>query len=196
MKRFAGLLLLAMSVAAAWTAVGCRCPRCPLDSMDGVGVSLPSSPNAAERGALYSAFALVAAEAGPEAPEVQALDAALSGHNVVIGRFLVTRDTSHIRGYALLSDGRVALEERYARGALPDANFLASRNVWPLIPYLYAAGYRLARGGTWNDSHAAAVEFTGRLADALDAREHSALLPPGTDIPLLARALRYWQANF
>jgi hypothetical protein len=196
MHRIAGALLLAAAAVAAVPVAGCRCPRCPLDTMDGIGVSLPSSPSSAERGALYSVFALLAAEAGPGAPEVQALDSALSGHNVVIGRFLVTRDTSHIRGYALLNDGRVALEERYARGALPDTNFLASRNVWPLIPYLYAAGYRMARGGTWNDSHAAAVEFTGHLADALDAKKHSALLPPGTDIPLLARALRYWQANF
>ncbi|MCU0725560.1 MAG: hypothetical protein MUE73_07215 [Planctomycetes bacterium] len=185
--------LAAVAVLAVAAASGCYCPKCPVDTADGIAVSTVSILSSAERGALFGALGFVTAECGPESPEVRALDIALSGNSTVVGRFQPTRDSMHVRGYALLKDGRLALDDRLVRAAPPDAQFLADPATWPLIPFLYAAGYRMAHGGTWEESNAAAHAFADQLAKSLDQGRHAALLPPGVEPWHLAKGLRSWQ---
>lgn len=192
MKATAVILLCAAALGP-----GCAflCPKCPVDTLDGVGVSLPVTPRSAVRGAVYSVFALVAAEAGPESPEMQALDAALAGSGLRVGRFFAAKETPGVRGYALFPDGRLVLDERYVLVAPPTAEFLKDARVWSLIPFLYAAGHRLARGGTWESSVDAAAEFAGRLAASLRGGRHREHLPAGTDVPSLVGYLDFWRSR-
>jgi hypothetical protein len=96
----------------------------------------------------------------------------------------------------LLKDGRLALQDQLVRAAPPDARFLADPATWPLIPFLYAAGYRMAHGGTWAESRAAAGAFAAQLAASLGAGRHAALLPPGVDPFRLAEGLRHWERHY
>ncbi len=169
---------LVLVSVVVWGA-GCACPGCPEDSVDGVQVSVLAPPSIAERGALDSAIELVAVAAGPAGPEVTALRAALDDGRLLIGWF---REKSTVRGYTLLAGGRVALDHRYVRAVAADSAYLASPMVWPLLPYLYAAGFRLANGGSREASIDAARTFAVKLAGSVEA-EMAASLRSWRDAP-------------
>ncbi len=172
---------------------GCACPKCPIDSQDGVGVALIKNPNAAERGAIASVLQVLTAQAGPESPEVVALHSALASRRMVIGRFHPSPRHPETRGYVMMKNGRIALDLYFVRAAPPDSNYLADRRTWPLMPILFAAGYRLVHGGTWRDSVTAAGAFADELADGVESDRVAGALPAGTDRADLARFLRNWK---
>jgi len=186
-------LALALILAAALSA--CGCPRCPKDSQEGVGVTYAKPPTGAERGALASVIQLIIAEAGPEDPAVRAFDSALSRGLVVIGR-LNNSPSAPVRGYVMLLDGRIALDDAFVRVAPPDAGYLANPKTWPLIPVVYAAGRRLQGNVTWLQSVEAARPLAGRLADRVEQGGAENVLPNGTRTGDLARALGYWKESF
>ena len=190
MKRLGFVCSIALLV---FTLSGCVCPKCPLDSLDGVGVALIKKPNGAERGAIASVLQVLTAQTGPESPEVRAVDSALASRRLVVGKFHPSPRHPEARGYVMMKDGRIALDVSFVRAAPPDSNYLADRRTWPLIPILYASGHRLVRGGTWRDSVTAAGVFSDELADGVESGRVAGTLPAGTDRAGLARYLRNWK---
>ena len=192
MARHAILLVLG---AVLFGSACLPCPKCAVDSQDGVGVSYISPLAPVEKGAVASVIQLLAVQAGPESPEIRALDSGLASGMLVIGYFN-RPPRSQVRGYVLMKDGRLALDEGFVRAAALDAGYLSDMRTWPFIPVLYAAGHRLAHGGTWMDSVTAARPFAVSLAETVERGEASRTLPSRMDTSGLARALRFWQENF
>ncbi len=188
MRELCLLPILALAVLSA-----CACPKCPLDSTDGVGVALIRNPNAAERGAIASVLQVLTAQAGPESAEIRAIDSALSARRLVVGQFFPSAKNPETRGYVLMKDGAIALDISFVRCAPPDSNYLADQRTWPLFPVLYAAGHRLHHGGTWRESIAAAGAFADDLAEDISRGSVAETLPTSTDRALLARFLRNWK---
>ena len=183
-----------------WVIVGalvfgvgaCACPKCAVDTMDEIGVSEVNPPTGIDRGALASVIEFLVATAGVESTQVRAIDSAIASEALVLGFFVASPWAADVRGYALMKDGRIVLDVRLVRAAPPDARYLAHPQVWPLIPFLYAAGHRLAHGGTWLDSIAAARPFATAAADAIEAGAADSPLPPGVPPGALADYLRRW----
>jgi len=189
------ILTVVLALSAGLLPAACACNRCAVESLDGVDVSVLSSPTAAERGAIASALALVTVEAGPESSEVRAIDHALGSRRLLIGWFHRAEDGSAVRGYALLRDGRVVLDHEFVRAATADSGYLADPRSWPFVPFLYAAGRRIAAGGSWESSVEAAGSFAGSLAETVEAGRADGVLPVGTDDVALALALKRWRAD-
>jgi hypothetical protein len=186
-----GLFVLAGLLATL--LAGCACPRCPVDSVDGVGVAVIRNPNSSERGALAAVLGVLYAQTGPESAEVRAVDTALGQYGLVTGGFHSPPDNPDTRGYVLMKDGRIAVDATFIRAAPPDSDYLADRRTWPLFPVLYAAGCRLVHGGAWRDSISSAADFAEELAAGIEAGRITAALPPDTDLEALARFLREWR---
>lgn len=186
-------LLLATALLVPTLLPACACPKCPIDSTDGVGVALIKNPNSAERGAIASVLQVITVEVGPESPEVRAIDSALSSRRLVVGQFFPSEKNPETRGYVLMKDGTIALDISFVRSAPADSNYLADQRTWPMFPMLFAAGYRLAHGGTWRDSIEAAGAFADDLAEGVSSGRVAGTLPADTDRALLARFLRNWK---
>ena len=189
--RVFGIVILSALLGAELS--GCTCPKCPIDSTDGVGVALIKRPNSAERGAIASVLQLLTAQAGPESPEIRAIDSALASGQLIVGQFFPSKLNPETRGYVLMKDGVIALDISFVRSAPPDSNYLADQRTWPMFPVLYAAGFRLARGGTWRDSVAAAGAFADDLAAGVLSGRVDGTLPAATNRELLAAFLRNWK---
>jgi len=185
--------LCLLPVMALLLQIGCACPKCPIDSTDGVGVALIKNPNPAERGAIASVLQVLTAQVGPESLEIRAIDSALSTRRLVVGQFFPSEQNPETRGYVLMKDGAIALDISFVRSAPPDSNYLADPRTWPMFPMLYAAGYRLTHGGTWRDSIAAAGAFADDLAEGVSSGQVTVTLPAATDRAQLARFLRNWK---
>ena len=185
---------IAALLALAALSGACACPRCPKETFEGVGVVMPAAPNGAERGAISSVIQLLAV--GGDSLETNALSTGLATRRIVIGAFATAPRANRIRGYALMKDGRLALQDFYVRSTPPDSSYLKNPRTWPLIPIIYAAGVRLAGSGDWAQSIAATKEFMPKLAERIRSGEAAAALPPGTNTKELARSLMAWGRTF